>query len=102
MSNSLDPDQAQQNVGPSLDQNCLQRLSADDKVALAGKELCTFSKNLEQLILHSFASKIGATLIGMTLLTDGANSYFNSSPYFISDKFFPLRAASMVKKQNIL
>ena len=29
MSNSLDPDQARQNVGPCLDPNCLQRLSAD-------------------------------------------------------------------------
>ena len=34
VSNSLDPDQARQNVGPDLDPNCLQRLSglsADDK-----------------------------------------------------------------------
>ena len=31
MSNSLDPDQAQHYVGPDLDQNCLQMLSADDK-----------------------------------------------------------------------
>ena len=30
MSNSLDPDQARQNVGPDLGQNCLQRLPADD------------------------------------------------------------------------
>ena len=29
MSNSLDPDQAQQFVGPDLDPNCLQSLSAD-------------------------------------------------------------------------
>ena len=28
--NSMDPDQARQNVGPDLDPNCLQRLSADD------------------------------------------------------------------------
>ena len=33
VSNNLDPDQAQQNIGPDLDPNCLQRLSA-----LAGKE----------------------------------------------------------------
>ena len=31
MSNSLDPDQDQQIVGPDLDPNCLQRLLADDK-----------------------------------------------------------------------
>ena len=30
MSNSSDPDQDRQNVGPDLDPNCLQRLSADD------------------------------------------------------------------------
>ena len=30
MSNSLDPDQAQHFVGPNLDPNGLQRLSADD------------------------------------------------------------------------
>ena len=30
MSNSLDRDQARQNVGPDLGPNCLQRLSADD------------------------------------------------------------------------
>ena len=31
MSNSLDPDQARQNVGPDLGPNCSQRFSADDK-----------------------------------------------------------------------
>ena len=30
VSNGLDPDQARQNVGPDLDPNGLQRLSADD------------------------------------------------------------------------
>ena len=30
MSNSLDPDQARQFVGPDLGPNCLPRLSADD------------------------------------------------------------------------
>ena len=30
MSNSLDPDQARQYVGPDLDLNCLQMLSADE------------------------------------------------------------------------
>ena len=27
---------------------------------------------------------------------------FKNNPYFGSDKFFPLRAAPLVKKQNIL
>ena len=31
VSNSLDPDQDRQNVGPDLGPNCLKRLSADDK-----------------------------------------------------------------------
>ena len=31
MSNNLDPDQDRHSVGPDLDPNCLQRLSADDK-----------------------------------------------------------------------
>ena len=31
LSNSLDPDQDRQNVGPDLGPNCLQRLSADDR-----------------------------------------------------------------------
>ena len=30
VSNSLKPDQAGQNVGPDLDQNCMERLSAND------------------------------------------------------------------------
>ena len=32
VSNSLDPDQAGQNVGPDLGPNCLQRLSADNTI----------------------------------------------------------------------
>ena len=40
MSNSLDPDQDRHSVGPDLDPNCLQRLSADDKShRFQGKEL---------------------------------------------------------------
>ena len=31
VSNSLDPDKAQHSVGPDLDPDCLQRLSADNK-----------------------------------------------------------------------
>ena len=35
VSNGSDPDQDQQNVGPDLGLNCLQRLSVDDKLLLA-------------------------------------------------------------------
>ena len=43
MSYSLDPDQDRRSVGPDLDPNGLQRLSADDKITLksqsfSGKE----------------------------------------------------------------
>ena len=39
VSNSLDPDQAQQNVEPDLGPNCLQRLSADN----TSKQRVTYS-----------------------------------------------------------
>ena len=41
MSNSLDPDQARQFVGPDLGPNCLQRLSADDTGGQRVKKSCT-------------------------------------------------------------
>ena len=49
MSNNLDPDQAPHYVGPDLGPNCLQRLSADNKSCLAGKEL-----NTHQLVDTTF------------------------------------------------
>ena len=39
VSNGLDPDQDRCYVSPVLGPNCLQRLSADEKVLLARKEL---------------------------------------------------------------
>ena len=39
MSKGLDPDQDRLSVGPDLGPNCLLRLSADDKLPLARKEL---------------------------------------------------------------
>ena len=38
ISNRLDPDYARHFVGPDLGPNCLQKLSADDKSPLVGKE----------------------------------------------------------------
>ena len=35
--NSLDPDQVRRFVGPDLGLNCLQRLSADDKIITSGE-----------------------------------------------------------------
>ena len=40
MSNSLEPDQDRQNVGPDLDPNCLQKSSAD---LTSSKELNMFN-----------------------------------------------------------
>ena len=37
VSNSLNPDQDRQNVGPDLGSNCLQRLSADNERHQANK-----------------------------------------------------------------
>ena len=43
VSSRLDPDQAQQYVGPDLGQNCLQRLSADNHIATGmGKSSAIF------------------------------------------------------------
>ena len=44
MPNNFDPDQARHSVCPDLGPNCLQRLSTDDKLWLAAKELkCNFT-----------------------------------------------------------
>ena len=51
----MDPDQAQQNVGPNLGQNCLQK-SDDKKSLLASKELtslCCYPLGLQVSILVS-------------------------------------------------
>ena len=48
MSNSLDPDQARQNVGPDMHPNCLQRLSADDTGSF---------KNILRTLVKSMAMK---------------------------------------------
>ena len=45
VSNSLDPDQVRHFVGPDLDPNCLQRLSADKKAAPSGQRVL-FTKQL--------------------------------------------------------
>ena len=50
MSNSLDPNQAQHFVGPDLDPNCFQRLSAvlaNPKLPLSEERVCVnFVKDL--------------------------------------------------------
>ena len=54
MSNNLDPDQDRHFVGPDLDPNCLQRLSADDTSRQRFKSLSTGAK----LIRHQSPNKI--------------------------------------------
>ena len=49
MSNNLDPDQARHFVGPDLGPNCLQRLSAEKKVAPSGQRV-----NTKKLVDTSF------------------------------------------------
>ena len=45
VSNSLDQDQARHFVGPDLDQNCLQKLSTDDKIATKW-EIVKYAQNI--------------------------------------------------------
>ena len=52
MSNNLDPDQDQHYVGPDLDPNCLQILSADHK-SIARKELIFSYAVLALMIWHT-------------------------------------------------
>ena len=48
MSITLDPDQDWHSIGPDLDLNCLQRLSADNKVAtrLSMERVNVYSKHV--------------------------------------------------------
>ena len=39
VSNSLDPDQDRRSVGPDLGPNCVERSSADDKIAASRQEI---------------------------------------------------------------
>ena len=39
MSNSLDPDQDRHSVGSNLGPNCMQKLSADDKVSFTSAKV---------------------------------------------------------------
>ena len=58
MSNSLDPDQPLQNVGPDLGANCSQRLLADNNTPLVGKVF-----NAKQLVDTNFCLKPWLKLI---------------------------------------
>ena len=49
MSNSLDPDQDRYSVGPDLDPNSLQRISADEKIFAEQAELTCFSQCLYEI-----------------------------------------------------
>ena len=51
VSNSLDPDQARQNVGPDLGSNCLQRLAADGTSRQRVEGIKSFKTLTELLIL---------------------------------------------------
>ena len=53
VSNSSEPDQARQNVGPGLGLNCLQRLSADD----------TSRQRVKGLILNVIKHCLGTEMI---------------------------------------
>ena len=63
MANSLDPDQARQNVGPDMDPNCLQRSAADDKIfAVVGGLVINVYKNSD-LTGRIYKATLGNTCI---------------------------------------
>ena len=62
VSNSLDPDQVRQNVGPDLDPNCLQRLSAEDTGRQRDKRESPLEKDNH---FHVFVALIVSLLAGI-------------------------------------
>ena len=54
VSNSLDPDQARQNVGPDLGPTVCKSYQQMTKVATSGKELSIFSKLLQKTFSNIF------------------------------------------------
>ena len=65
VSNSLDPDQAQQSVGPDLGPNCLQILSADNK-SQRGKSFLVVLMCITLLFICEVLASLSA--IGLTSL----------------------------------
>ena len=72
VSNSLDPDQDRQNVGPDLDPNCLQRSPVDDSIYLGMEstalslfttrcKICQFSHIFDSLTIQHWKQNIGIT-----------------------------------------
>ena len=88
MSNSLDPEQDQHFVSPDLDPNCLERLSADDKVPLARKKLKAYCHRLEILNCNKFCPEVCLhTLILMKhSLSHDITSWSDITPYNKIDK----------------
>ena len=74
MSNSLDPDQARRVVGPDLDPNCLQSLSADDtrrkriKLSLEDLFLILSNPRLNQCFSCFFFNLISIDSLNKTIL----------------------------------
>ena len=76
MSNSLDPDQARQTVGPDLGPNYLQRLSADDisrqRVIYCLNTILIltvlFFKNYIRIFFKCYFNKINSVCEGRKLL----------------------------------
>ena len=77
VSNSLDSDHARLNVGPDLDPNCLQRLSADEKIVLARKEsILSWLIHIFTVIDHSKYINVNkSSQYKLTLFTSENASY---------------------------
>ena len=86
VSNGLDPDQDQYAVGPDLGPNCLQRLSADDKIKwpLARKEFIPVRP-------LAVGSREGVTVLSGTLYSIYIYSGRSESDHYHSVKWFGSR-----------
>ena len=81
MSNSLEPDQARHYVGPELDPNCLQRISADDTLIFPSRSkgekrhtfLPSWAQTFSVVSVSSSASPGMAVFCHMTLHTGTQN-----------------------------
>ena len=58
MSNSLDPDQARQFVGPDLGPNCLPSLSADDTGRQRVNQIVMVISKINSLVVYLFFTKM--------------------------------------------
>ena len=78
MSNSLDPDQARQNVGPDLGPNCLQRLSADHTICCGGQTVNGYDYQIDKEKLFTLILNSESVRVTLDELTEGKDYFWRS------------------------